>query len=92
MKQLLPLQFAFDFSFPELNESISVHGASAQFKAPTKGNIHHDIYEIFASSPGSLVYTQYPKMIPDHISTIRRRPFGRIDDVALRRWAFFTVE
>jgi hypothetical protein len=31
-------------------------------------------------------------MLPNHISIIWTRPFGRIDDVALRRWALFTVE
>ena len=32
------------------------------------------------------------KMLPSHISIICTRPLGRIDNVALKRWALFTVE
>ena len=32
------------------------------------------------------------KMLPNHISKARTRPLGRIDNVALTRWALFTVE
>ena len=32
------------------------------------------------------------KMLPNHISIICTRPLGRIDSVALKRWALFTVE
>ena len=32
------------------------------------------------------------KMLPNHISIICTRPLGRIDNVALKRWALFTVE
>jgi hypothetical protein len=32
------------------------------------------------------------KMLPHHISIICTRPLGRIDSVALKRWALFTVE
>jgi hypothetical protein len=32
------------------------------------------------------------KMLPNHISIARTRPLGRIDNVALKRWALFTVE
>jgi hypothetical protein len=32
------------------------------------------------------------KMLSNHISIIRTRPLGRIDNVALKRWALFTVE
>ena len=31
-------------------------------------------------------------MLPHHISIIRKRPLGRIDNVALKRWALFRVE
>ena len=37
-------------------------------------------------------YMPIPKMLPHHISMICTRPFGRIDDVALKRWALYTVE
>ncbi len=32
------------------------------------------------------------KMLPHHMSMICTRPLGRIDNVALKRWALFTVE
>jgi hypothetical protein len=32
------------------------------------------------------------KMLPNHISIVRERPLGRIDNVALKRSAQFTVE
>jgi hypothetical protein len=32
------------------------------------------------------------KMLTNHISIVCTRPLGRIDNVALRRWALFTVE
>ncbi len=32
------------------------------------------------------------KMLTHHTSMICKRPLGRIDNVALNRWAFFTVE
>jgi hypothetical protein len=32
------------------------------------------------------------KMLPNHISRICTRPLRRIDNVALKRWALFTVE
>ena len=32
------------------------------------------------------------KMLPNHISIARTRQLGRIDNVALKRWALFTVE
>ena len=31
-------------------------------------------------------------MLPNHISIICTRPLGRIDNVALKRWALLTVE
>jgi hypothetical protein len=31
-------------------------------------------------------------MLPHHMSIICTRPLGRIDNVALKRWALFTVE
>jgi hypothetical protein len=34
---------------------------------------------------------QYPNA-DSYISIVCTRPLGRIDDVALKRWAFFTVE
>jgi hypothetical protein len=36
--------------------------------------------------------TSQAKMLPNHISMIFTRPLGRIDNVALKRWALFTVE
>lgn len=78
------MYFAFDFSFVELNEKIFPNTAlplNSEFKN-----------EIFANSPGSLVYANIPKMTPLHISIVWRRPLRRIDDVALRRWALFKVE
>jgi hypothetical protein len=45
-----------------------------------------------ASWLSSLVYLHKPKMQPNHISIICTRPLGRIDNVALKRWALFTVE
>ena len=38
------------------------------------------------------VYLHKPQMLPNHISIICTRPLGRIDNVALKRWALFTVE
>jgi hypothetical protein len=32
------------------------------------------------------------KMLTNQISIICKRPLGRIDNVALKRWALFTVE
>jgi len=32
------------------------------------------------------------KMPPNHTSIVCMRPLGRIDNVALKRWALFTVE
>jgi hypothetical protein len=84
---------AFNVSFAELNEKQIPDTAPAlNSKFQQLVMFDHNIYEIFASSPGLLVYAQYPKMLPLHISIICTRPFGRIDDVALRRWALLTVE
>ncbi len=45
-----------------------------------------------ASSLWPLVYVHKPKMMPNPISIICTPPLGRIDNVALKRWALFTVE
>jgi len=44
-----------------------------------------------ASSRSLLVYAN-TAMPSYHISMICTRPLGRIDNVALKRWALFTVE
>ena len=89
MKQLLPLHFAFDFSFADLNEKQFPDTAPAlNSKFQQRAIFEHDIYEIFCKFAGLARIRQYP----NHVSMICRRPFGRIDDVALRRWALFTVE
>jgi hypothetical protein len=75
---------AFDVSFAELNEKILPNTA-----LPLKFRVQERNICKFA---GLARICQYPKMIPLHISTICTRPFGRIDDVALKRWARFTVE
>jgi hypothetical protein len=49
-----------------------------------------DIYKTFANVLRSLVDANTP-MLHDQIS-MTKRPLRRIDDVALKRWALFTVE
>jgi hypothetical protein len=42
--------------------------------------------------PAGLNRAAAPPVLTDHISIICTRPPGRIDNVALKRWALFTVE
>jgi hypothetical protein len=63
-------------------------GASVQFKVTKQNNILRNICKFV----GLARIRQYTKMLPHHISIICLGPLGRIDDVALRRWALFKVE
>ena len=38
------------------------------------------------------ISSQQTKMVPNHISVICARPLRRIDNIAPKRWALFTVE
>jgi hypothetical protein len=88
MKKLFPLRSPL-MSPSLLNQRQSPgQGASVQFKVTKQSNILRNICK-FA---GLARIRQYTKMLPHHISIICTGPLGRIDDVALRRWALFMVE
>ena len=69
---------------------------SSSFRRVTNWQIirwvrHQNILPTFASLPRPFVYANTP-MLCDPISMTEIRPLRRIDDVALKRWALFTVE
>jgi hypothetical protein len=61
----------------------------------TRGHLVDESEKNFAQSlqvPRARSYISQAKMLTNQISIICKRPLGRIDNVALKRWALFTVE